>query len=105
ANILHHDPAYRPQIRGLTPWLVQQYIWSHCFSETRDVMTQTLIDCPSPISDQDAAAILTTYQTSPSLLDNLRTWMSTLRVSKIVLNITRKSTAQLDTEVEADQKK
>ncbi|OOG61134.1 hypothetical protein B0E47_00205 [Rhodanobacter sp. B05] len=28
ASILRHDPAYRVQIRGLTPWHVQQYIWS-----------------------------------------------------------------------------
>lgn len=103
AMILRHDPVYRKQIRGLTPWHVQQYIWNHCFQEISNTR-QELLDCPSPISDQDAAAILATYRSSPSLLDNLRTWMSTLRVSKIVLTSTRKSTAQLTAEVEAKRK-
>lgn len=26
SSILRHDPVYRGQIRGLTPWHVQQYI-------------------------------------------------------------------------------
>lgn len=103
AMILHHDPVYRKQIRGLTPWHVQQYIWNHCFHEISNTR-QELLDCPSPISEQDAAAILATYRQSPTLLANLRTWMSTLRVSKIVLNDTRKSAIQLATEVKAAQK-
>jgi hypothetical protein len=101
ANILRHNPVYRPQIRGLTPWPVQEYIWSHCFSETRDVMTQTLIDCPAPISDQEAAAIVASYRQSPTLADNLRTWMATLQVSHYALENERMYALQLSAEVEA----
>src|SRR6185312_704903 len=42
--IRQQDPAYRKQIRGLTPWPVQQYIWSHCFRETT-YATQEFVDC------------------------------------------------------------
>ncbi len=104
AMILHHDPVYRKQIRGLTPWHVQQYIWNHCFQEISNTREE-LLDCPSPISDQDAAAILATYRQSPTLLDNLRTWMSTLRVSVIVLISTRRDAVELAAEVNAARKR
>ncbi len=102
--ILHHDPVYRKQIRGLTPWPVQEYIWNHCFRETRSVMTQQLLKCPSPVSASEAAAILTSYRQSPTLLDNLRTWMSTLRISAIVLDNLRLDNQRLTAAVAAAQK-
>jgi hypothetical protein len=97
--IRQQDPAYRKQIRGLTPWPVQQYIWSHCFRETT-YATQEFVDCPSPISEQAAAAILSGFKADPSVRDNLRTWMSTLRVSEIVLDNNRRAEQQLAAEVE-----
>lgn len=103
AMIMNHNPVYRKQIRGLTPWDVQEYIWSHCFRET-SFANQQLLDCPSPIGDREAAAILETYRKSPTLLDHLRTWMSTLRVSRIVLGNTRTTTARLAVEVAAAEK-
>ena len=103
ANILHHDPAYRMQIRGLTPWHVQQYIWNKCFREGQgaNAANQELIDCPSPISEDEAAAILDAYRHSDTLLQNLRTWMSTLTVSTMVLVTTRGATDNLAAEVQA----
>lgn len=96
--IRQQDPAYRKQIRGLTPWSVQQYIWSRCFRETA-YATQEFVDCPSPISEQAAATILSSFEADRSVLDNLRTWMSTLRVSEIVLNNNRRAGQQLAAEV------
>lgn len=98
AMILNHDPVYRKQIRGLTPWRVQRYIWNHCFRET-NMADQQLLDCPSPISEREAAGILAIYRRSPTLLENLRTWMSTLRISRIVLRDTRNTAAGLAAEV------
>ena len=103
AMIMNHNPVYRKQIRGLTPWHVQEYIWSHCFRET-SFANQHLLDCPSPIGDREAAAILETYRQSPTLLDHLRTWMSTLRVSEIILDNTRTTAARLAVEVAAAEK-
>jgi|SRR6185437_8618455 len=105
ANLLHHDPVYRLQVRGLTPWPVQQYIWSHCFSETSEVITQQLIDCPSPISEQQAAAILAGYRQSLSLLQNLRSWMAILQVSHYALAAARDDALHLTSGIEAAQKR
>ena len=84
ADLLRHRPEYRQQIRGLTPWPVQEYIWAHCFRQERGV-SQTLLDCASPITDPEAAVILDGYHKADTLLPNLRVWMSTLRVSEIVV--------------------
>jgi hypothetical protein len=88
AKILSHDPDYRRQIRGLTPWHIQQYIWDKCFHQLGGVR-QELIDCPAPISEDEAAALLVDYRAAPGLLANLRYWVATLRVSEIVIGITR----------------
>ncbi len=103
ANILRHDPVYRTQVRGLTPWSVQHYIWSTCFRQEAEgnAANQQLLDCPSPISDAQASAILDAYQRSDTLLQNLRSWMSTLHVSSLVLDSTRSQTDQLAAQVEA----
>ena len=107
ASILRLDPVYRVQIRGLTPWRVQQYIWSHCFrlGKTGIAADQHLIDCTAPISEAEAAAILVTYRHSSTLLQNLRSWMSALRVSAIVLSATRNETVNLAAEVESARKR
>lgn len=93
-KVFQHDPVYRLQIRAVTPWDTQRYIWDHCFQES-SYYGQVLVDCPSPMSEADATALLETYRHTPALLDNLRTWMSLLRMSQIVLGNTRQTTDQL----------
>ncbi|HEX5121625.1 MAG TPA: hypothetical protein VFV97_00160 [Rhodanobacteraceae bacterium] len=93
-RILQHDPVYRTQIRAITPWATQRYIWEHCFGEA-SYYEQTLVDCPSPMSEQEATALLGTYQRTPALLDNLRAWMSLLRISDIVLRNTRETAERI----------
>lgn len=90
ASILRHDPLYRIQVRGLTPWDVQRYIWEKCYRQL-DGTRQQLIDCPPPISDEAAGQILAGYAREPSLLPNLRYWVSTLRVSENVMDETRRT--------------
>jgi len=98
-SIIHEqDPAYRKQIRGMTPWPVQQYIWSHCFTES-SYLTQQFVDCASPIGESEAAAILASYKQSPTLLDNLRFWMSQLGISSLVLANDLRDATQLATVV------
>jgi hypothetical protein len=94
SDILHHRPEYREQIRGLTPWPVQEYIWTHCFRQ-RGGVSQDLLDCPSPIAESEAAVVLDAYQKSESLLPNLRIWMATLRVSGIIVTGMRGDAAAL----------
>jgi len=84
ANILFHRPEYRPEVRGLTPWSVQEYIWTRCFRQGRGA-SQDLLDCPSPITDDEAQRLLDAYRASPTLLPRLREWMSVMAVSAIVI--------------------
>ena len=93
-KFLQHDPVYRMQVREVTPWTTQRYIWDHCFRES-SYYGQTLVDCPSPMSEADAAALLDKYRQTPGLLGNLRFWMSTLRVSGIVLRNMRGTADQI----------
>jgi len=85
ANILFHHPEYRQEIRGLTPWRVQEYIWSSCFRQ-HEGANQELIDCKSPLTDVEASKLLESYRASPTLLPHLREWMSTMKVSAIVVH-------------------
>jgi hypothetical protein len=84
ANILYHRPEYRQEIRGLTPWHVQEYIWSHCFHQGKGA-SQELLDCASPLSDDEAQALLDAYRASPTLLPRLREWMSIMNISAIMV--------------------
>ena len=52
---------------------------------------------------EEAAAILDDYKRSDTLLQNLRYWMSTLKVSVIVIDGTRKDADRLVSDVEAAQ--
>ena len=93
-DILHHRPEYRQQIRGLTPWSIQEYIWSQCFRQ-RGGVSQDLIDCPSPIAEPEANGLLAAYRSSDTLLPNLRIWMSTVRVSEIIIEGMRRDASTL----------
>ena len=99
AHILRHDPAYRIQVRGLTPTPVQEYIWKRCFRQLEGT-NQQLIDCPPPISEDEAGKILATYRAAPSLLENLRYWNSTLAVSAIVVEGARQQATGIAADVE-----
>jgi hypothetical protein len=99
AQVLHHDPVYRMQIRGLTPTAVQQYIWTKCFRQLGGV-DQELIDCASPMPEAQAASLLQSYRDSPDLLQNLRYWNTSLVVSTIVIGVAETEAKQLKAEVE-----
>ena len=100
ANILRHDPVYREQIRGVTPWAVQQYIWEHCFRQLGGIR-QELIDCPAPISEAEAGSVLETYHHTDGLLPNLRYWMATLKVSELVIGDARRTRDALARDIDA----
>jgi hypothetical protein len=84
-EILRHDPVYRKQIRGLTPYSVQQYIWEHCWRQ-RSGADQELIDCPSPIPEAEAAKLVDSYRANEALLQNLRFWRTQMHVSVIIIH-------------------
>jgi hypothetical protein len=72
-EVLGLIPRYREHVRGLVPWKIQQYIWTHCYaSEGAD---QLLKECDSPVSEAEALAVLDQMRRSQELTAELRFWM------------------------------
>ena len=95
-------PEYRARVRGLTPWALQQYIWSHCYRGNDADLGQVLVDCPSPISDREATAILEQFRQDAELTSDLRFWMVSLGTSQVLLGLVRNEAAQLSRDVDAE---
>ena len=105
AALLQHNPQYRVQVRGITPSKIQEYIWAKCFVQLIGVY-QKLVDCPSPVSEAEAGAVLATYHGTPQLLENLRYWHTWLGVSDKFINGALNDQAKgLVAEIEAAQKR
>lgn len=98
-EILRHAPEYRIRIRGLTPYKVQEYIWAKCWRQ-RAGADQELIDCPSPIPEADAAAIVTALRADETLLRDLRFWRTQMHVSMQILHGIETQAHALDARVE-----
>jgi hypothetical protein len=86
-------------VRGIIPLDVQEYIWSHCYkSDERGV--QQLIDCPSPVDEARARRIVDTIAGDAALMAELRYWMSTMRVARLIgadrIGLARKMKAKID---------
>jgi len=94
-EILRHNPQYRLQIRGITPYPVQEYIWAHCWKQ-RQGADQELIDCPSPIAEAQATQIIDNYRKSPGLVENLRFWRAQMHVSVLIVSDVERQARELD---------
>lgn len=70
-------PAYREEVRGLTPMRVQRHIWAHCHRFLSDDR-QVLVDCEAPITEVEARATLASYMESRETIRGLRFWMTDL---------------------------
>lgn len=80
--IAEQSPAYREHIRGLIPLQIQDYIWKNCYSIRGE--SQLLVDCESPIAQKEAAEIIEVFSKNTLLISELRFWMSTMQVAKIM---------------------
>jgi len=72
-EVLGLIPRYRESVRGMTPWSIQEYIWSNCYES--DGAQQFMKDCASPVSEAEATAVIERYRQSPELTAELRFWM------------------------------
>lgn len=97
-EILRHAPEYRIRIRGLTPYPVQQHIWKNCWRQGAGA-DQALIDCPSPVDDALAQAIVDAYAADAQLLKDLRFWRAQMSVSLQILSGIEAQARALDTQV------
>jgi hypothetical protein len=75
-EVLGLVPRYRERVRGMTPWKIQQYIWSNCYRSAD--ADQELLDCAAPVSETESLAVIERYRQSSQLTDELRFWMVNL---------------------------
>jgi hypothetical protein len=78
--VLVERPAYRTHVREIIPLYIQDYIWANCF-RTTPTLEQTLIDCPAPVNEARAAAVVNAIRSNRALMGELRYWMSTMTVA------------------------
>jgi hypothetical protein len=60
----------------MTPWKIQQYIWSNCYRSVD--ANQLLVDCAAPVSEAESLAVIEHYRQSRELTEELRFWMVNL---------------------------
>ncbi len=92
-------PVYRERVRGLTSLQVQRHIVTACIVQRG--LAQTLTDCDSPISEEEARALLDRYRVAPGLAEDLRYWVSNLGVISKVFAINRVAAEELIARVSA----
>jgi hypothetical protein len=99
SEVLGLIPRYREHVRGLVPWKIQRYIWTECYS-TEDA-EQLLRDCESPVSEQEALAVLQRLRDEPSLIAELRFWMITVHSGMILMRDVQQDARSLADEISA----
>lgn len=82
-EVLGLIPRYREHVRGLVPWKIQTYIWTQCYSS--DKALQRFVPCKSPVSEQEAQAVLLRLRSEPELTEELRFWMVNLTSGLILM--------------------
>ena len=97
-EVLGVIPKYREDVRGMTPWAIQQYIWTKCYDASS--RKQQLLDCPSPVSEAEAQAVLDQYRASPELTRELRFWMANVSTSQFLMHTIRSEADGLDKDIQ-----
>lgn len=99
---LTERPRYREHVRGLIPIDIQHYIWTNCYWSSAGG-EQEMRDCPSPVSEARAAAVVDTIRREPALMAELRYWMSTMHVASLIgrdrTSLARQVLASVDAEL------
>ncbi|WP_068547220.1 DUF6090 family protein [Thalassotalea crassostreae] len=76
------SPEYRTHIRGKLPWNIQTYIWQYCHSRGAEHLdSQQLLDCKRDNFNRDYNQLITQLREDTKLKDNLRSWMSTIKIT------------------------
>jgi hypothetical protein len=100
-EVLGVIPKYREDVRGLTPWSVQRYIWTHCH-RTDSRVGQELLDCPAPIGESEANAVIESFRKNETLTAELRFWMTSVNTSLVILDVVRRTAERVAADVKAE---
>lgn len=79
--LLQYVPDYRILVRGATPERLSSYIWMKCLRNVGGTDEELSSDCPAPITETEAQAVLDAYLATPGLLPSLRFWITNQKVS------------------------
>jgi hypothetical protein len=82
-EVLGLIPRYREHVRGLVPWKIQRYIWTSCYNT--DETIQSLSECASPVTEQEALEVLQRLRSEPGLTEELRFWMINVHSGLILM--------------------
>ena len=98
-EVLGVIPKYREDVRGMTPWAIQEYVWKHCYDGSTG-NDQKLLDCPAPVTEAEAQAVLEQYRASPELTRELRFWMANVSTSLVLMGTIQTEAEGLDKEIQ-----
>ena len=87
-------PAYRETIRQIVPSAVQRHIWDHCYRQI-SIARQEMVDCPPPVPEREAGAVLQAIRAQPRTLGELRYWSTQMRIELNVIEAERRSARDL----------
>ena len=84
---LGNKPQYRERIRSILPYNLQEFLWTNCQRFT--ALYQELMYCKLPLEEQEVIEILIHLKQDEELLENLRFWMSSLKIGLKLMEKTR----------------
>lgn len=96
------DPEYRKLVRGYTPTVASQQVWTACH-ETTGGDDQLMRPCDSPMSEADAQRVLDGYLADPRLLPELRFWITNLRVMRDLVGEHQQSSRALANQLQREK--
>ena len=105
SELMRYVPAYRKRIRGFMPSIVTDYIWKNCYSNdniNNNISTQKLVDCESPISEEQNQRILDNIKSDQETLWSLRFWYSTQTSALQFLPTNRETAIELRQSVQQE---
>ena len=76
-------PPYRAKVRGVIPLSIQSYIWNNCYASSGSER-QELLACASPVTEEHAAKIVAAISEDAALMAELRYWLSSLHVARLI---------------------
>ena len=77
-------PEYREKLRSYTPGDVLTYYWNNCYQYTEE-SDQSLAKCSKPENIREINRVLKVIEADPEILQQLRKWISVLKISTVVI--------------------
>ena len=98
---LRERPRFREHVRGVIPLKMQNYLWSSCF-ETTSFGAQNLIACEPIFAESEITKVVSEISANKVLMQELRYWMSTLRVASLIAENAVASAKRVKTLIEGE---